>query len=759
MIICEREKAGRHSQSEKIDCDFVVAGGGLSGICASISAARAGSRVTLIQDRPVLGGNASSEVRLWALGATSHMGNNNRWAREDGIIGELLIENMHRNKEGNPVIFDAMLLDKVLAEPNIRLLLNTTVIEVRKKSEKTIDSLEAFNAINDTLYFISAPLFCDCTGDGAVAYKAGAAYRMGGEDAEEFSEGFSPSEAFGELLGHSMTFYTKKCDRKVNFVAPDFALKDIKLIPKYETITPDKWGCNYWWFEYGGEMDTVHDSEEIKMELTKLIYGVWNYIKNSGKFPEADNLTLEWVANIPGKRESRRFIGKYMLSQQDIVFQHRFDDAVAYGGWAIDLHPAKGVFSALPSCSQYHSKGIYSIPLRCFIPKDINNLFIAGRIISASHVAFGSTRVMATCGLGGQAVGEAAALCKCLGCGIEDLLKKENLIMLQQRLNKKGQSIPFVPINQDSNLLSGTQITADSTLSLSVFPEDGSWIDLEYGAGQLLPLKKNTRYSFEIKVCSSADTSLKVDLVVSGKVSNFTPDFNIDSKTIEISKGGQIVRVAFDNVLSYDQYGFVLFRANPNIKLAASSMRLSGVLSVFNKFNLKVGNTGKQNPPEGSGFDSFEFWCPDRRPAGKNLALKITPALDDFNCTNLLNGFTRPFIASNAWVAEQAKSVASVSFRSNQSISISRLTLYFDSDFDHPMESVQWGHPENDSPFCVRNFKVFNESGGLIAEVKNNYKSIVVIDLDSTIETSALKFEFEQSDKNIPISLFGIFAE
>lgn len=359
---CEKKlRAFRH---ERLTAQLAVVGGGMTGVCTALAAARRGLSVVLVQDRPVLGGNASSEVRLWVLGATSHMGNNNRWAREGGIIDEIMVENTFRNREGNPVIFDTILLDKVLAEKNIRLLLDTVVYDVEKQGADRIAALLAFNPQNETRYRIEAPLFSDASGDGIAAYRAGAAYRFGAEEREEFGECFSPSDGYGELLGHTIYLYPKRTEHPVRFVPPSFALRPITAIPKYEQIDPSQHGCNYWWFEYGGQKDTIHDTGQIKLELWRVVYGAWDYIKNSGRFPEAENMTLEWVGTIPGKRESRRFEGLYMLSQRDIVEQRPFPDAVAYGGWAIDLHPAEGVYSPQPSCSQYHSKGIYPIPYR-----------------------------------------------------------------------------------------------------------------------------------------------------------------------------------------------------------------------------------------------------------------------------------------------------------------------------------------------------------------------------------------------------------
>ncbi|MDA3959105.1 FAD-dependent oxidoreductase, partial [Oceanispirochaeta sp.] len=254
--------------------DLVIVGGGLSGTCAAITAARQGLKVVLIQDRPVLGGNASSEVRLWALGATSQMGNNNRWAREGGVIDEIVVENLHRNPEGNPVIFDAVLLDKVFAEKNITLLLDTFVFQIdQDRNSKNIKTATAYCSQNATMYKVEAPLFCDASGDGILGYLAGADYRVGAEGKDEFNEPLAPDDFYGELLGHTIYFYSKDTGVPVDYVAPDFALKDISQIPRANRIKASDSGCSFWWLEYGGRMDTVHESQDIKKELWKVTYG------------------------------------------------------------------------------------------------------------------------------------------------------------------------------------------------------------------------------------------------------------------------------------------------------------------------------------------------------------------------------------------------------------------------------------------------------------------------------------------------------
>ena len=742
-----------------LNSDLIVVGGGIAGTCAAITAARNGIKVILVQDRPVLGGNGSSEVRLWVLGATSHMGNNNRWSREGGVIDEILVENLYRNKEGNSIIFDTILLEKVRLEPNITLLLNTMVFDLEKRDEANISSIKAFCSQNATEYQLIAPLFCDSSGDGIVGYKAGASFRIGAESQKEFGELFSPAEEYGELLGHTIYFYSKDTGKPVKYVAPSFAIKDITKIPRFNSIKTSDTGCNFWWFEYGGRRDTIHDTEEIKWELWSVVYGVWNYIKNSGNFQNVENLSLEWVGTIPGKRESRRFEGPYLLKQQDIVEQNHFYDTVSYGGWAIDLHPADGVFSELPACNQYHSKGIYEIPYRCYISKDIRNLFFAGRLISATHVAFGSTRVMATSGHGGQAVGMAAAMC--IQSGITPLAFTDaaNIKLLQQKLNLTGQSIPGIPIAKSENLAAKATIETSSTLSISQIPFDGCWIDLKTASGQLLPLAKNTRYKIEVLVDALNETDLVVELRTSSKIQNYTPDHLVEKKRVQLAAGEQRVTVDFNKTLENDQYGFFIFRSNPDVRICSSEKRITGIVSVFNKTNPAVNNYGKQVPPKNSGFDSFEFWCPERRPKGENIAMTISPAVKFFSGSNLVNGFTRPYILPNAWVADWHEMVSTVSMKWDKAQTIHSIALHFDTDFDHPMESSQMGHPEDIIPFCVRNYKIKDEHGNLLHEKTDNYQTINTWKPEFRLEAKMLLFEFEQPVVNVPTSIFEIYID
>ena len=758
MIREEVENGTRRLHTVVLESEFVVVGGGLAGVCAAITAARAGTKVVLVQDRPVLGGNSSSEVRLWALGATSHMANNNRWSREGGLVDELLVENTFRNPEGNSILWDALLLEKVLEEDNITLLLNTAVDSVTKDGSERIAAVSAYCSQNETRYHLRAPLFCDASGDGIVGFQSGAVFRMGAEKPEEFGEGFAPDANYGELLGHTIYFYSKDLGRPVHYVPPSFALQDITKIPRFKEIKVHHTGCNFWWIEYGGRRDTIHETEEIKYELWSVVYGIWNYIKNSGEFPDAANLTLEWVGTIPGKRESRRFEGDYMMIQRDVVEQIPHADSVAMGGWSLDLHPSDGIYTDKDPCNQYHSKGVYGIPYRCYYSRNIENLFLAGRIISASHVAFGSIRVMLTCGHGGAAVGMAAAHCLARHLKPRDLTEPSNMRALQSALNAVGQAIPNVPTSHDDNLAITAATTASSTLSLTTIPKSEHWQNLEFPIAQLVPWEPDYRPQISLKVRSAGVSTLRVALRVADKAMNFTPEITLEEQTLQLSQGEQWCTFTFQQSVSDSRYAFLTFYGDDRIELQASEMRCTGLITVRQKGDKKVAKSAEQIPPEGIGIDRFEFWIPERRPGGRNLALNFEPGLDRIASVNYLtNGIERPLLWSNAWIADPSDPEPTLTLKWVATQEIQEITLCFDTDFDHAMETAQWGHPERIMPTCVQDFWIGTGDGQTLAEVQGNHQTRRTFYFDP-VRTGKLILKFKHPSDVTPAALFGILV-
>lgn len=428
--VAARKGSGLVTQSE-METDAVIVGGGMAGVCAAIAAARNGARVVLVQDRPVLGGNASSEVRMHIVGADRHGGRKDTDSRESGILEEIRLETAVWNPQRSASLFDVLLLDWVRREPNITLLLNTGCDGVVMKNENEIQAVLASRPSTEDAFILRAPLFLDCSGDGRLGAEAGAEYRVGREAQSEFGESLAPPVADRKTMGSSILFMARPYDRPMPFKPPAWAHKFPGPLP-HRGIGSYEYG--FWWNEWGGELDIIKDNEAIRDELLATALGIWDLIKNSGHYPDSENWALEWIGAVPGKRESRRFIGDYVLREQDVKNGEVFEDGVAFGGWAIDLHPPAGIHTEEPPFISIPTP-LYNIPYRCLYSRNIKNLLFAGRNVSTSHVAFGSTRVMGTCAVLGQAAGTAAALCVRHRCAPREL-GKEGIAELQQQLLK-----------------------------------------------------------------------------------------------------------------------------------------------------------------------------------------------------------------------------------------------------------------------------------------------------------------------------------
>ncbi len=402
-------------QTHEITCDILVAGGGPAGVPCALAAARNGAKAILCQDRSVLGGNASSEVRMHIVGADMSGGRGRELeteAREGGIMEEIRLETTVRNPQRSPSMLDLILYEKCRAEKNLTLMLNTTVVSARSE-DNHITQVVADRQSTEDRFLITAGVFVDCTGDGRLGVEAGAAYRVGRESREEFDEPRGQDAPDDRTLGSTLLFQARKHDEPMPFAAPPwvrrFTEADLELRPHASPGVDRGLEYGYWWVEWGGTMDTVKNNEQIRDDLLAIMLGVWNHIKNDGDHG-AENWALSWFGFLPGKRESRRFIGQHILNENEILACQNFHDGIAYGGWSLDTHPPDGIDAIdEPPCDQPRVPYLYSIPLRSCVSRNIDNLMFAGRNISATHIGFSSTRVMATCASIGQGVGTAAA--------------------------------------------------------------------------------------------------------------------------------------------------------------------------------------------------------------------------------------------------------------------------------------------------------------------------------------------------------------
>jgi hypothetical protein len=454
-----------HMTLVDLQADVLIAGGGPAGVCAALAAARNGAKVVLVQDRSRLGGNSSSEVKMHVVGANSHNGRPG-W-REGGIIEELRLDDAANNPQWSWEMWDLLLYDKLVSEPNITLLLDTTLYAVDVKDQR-IERVMARCDKTEHLYRVTAKIYADCTGDARLALEAGATIRWGHESRSEFNEPLAWDKPSRDTLGSSLLFTAKDLGKPVSYTPPTWARKITKQQLQFRPV--GSWEYGYWWIEWGGALDTIRDNERIRFELLSIVTGIWDYIKNSGAHPTSANWAMDWCGMVPGKRESRRIEGAHILTQQDLMgLNGDFEDAVAIGGWGLDEHPPGGfddtdkrpfVSIRLPE--------VYNIPLRALYSKDISNLMMAGRNASCSHVAFTSTRVMATCAVMGQGMGTAAALCARYQLAPSGLYQdKPKLSELQQTLLRDDQSIKNRKNQDPLDLARTAKVTASGAWETS----------------------------------------------------------------------------------------------------------------------------------------------------------------------------------------------------------------------------------------------------------------------------------------------------
>ncbi len=433
-------------KKEVLTCDFCVVGGGLAGTFAAISAARHGTKVVLMQDRPMLGGNASSEIRMWVRGARG------KYNMETGLLGELRERLQYYNPEMLPSKFDALLWDMVKAEENITLCLNTSCLSAEVENDKIV-SITGWQLTTYSYITVKAKYFADCSGDSILAPLTGAAWRKGRESREEYGEDIAQDVADEKTMGLSVFLCARETDHPVKFVPPPFAnvyesdadfsgVKGghVKELGRGHDLHSGE--ENLWWIELGGDMDSLHDAERVRDELLRTVWGVWDHIKNRGDHG-MENWELEWVGFLPGKRETGRYIGDYVMHEHDLTGGGHFDDEVAYGGWGMDDHNPAGMKRGVAATLITHVPEPYGIAYRSLYSKNIDNLYFAGRNISVTHIALSSTRVMGTCSVIGQAVGTAAAIA--VREGITPRQVGVNYIHeLQQTLLTDGAFLPHV---------------------------------------------------------------------------------------------------------------------------------------------------------------------------------------------------------------------------------------------------------------------------------------------------------------------------
>lgn len=723
----------KKSAVSSVHTDIAVAGGGVAGVCAAIAAARAGVTVALIQNRPVLGGNSSSEVRVWTRGAS---GGGTLYAEEMGVLGELKLKNLAYNPGSNPVLWDEVLLDSVYAEPNIRLFLNTQITGVSMEGASRIRSVRAAQLFTKAELEFTADMFVDSTGDGAVAALAGAKYRVGREGRSEFGESLAPAQGDSYVLGSSILMQYRHTGRPVAFRKPAYAY-DIpyirRLLSRGGRIADDTMnGGDYWWIEFGGTKDTIAQCGEITRELKALVLGIWNYIKNSGEF-DAGDLELEWVGNVAGKRESRRFEGVYMLTQNALVKGELFGDSVCYGGWYMDFHPPEGIYSEQDFCEQIPVFA-YNIPMRCLYSEQFGNLVFSGRIISVSHAAFASTRVQDTCGQVGQAAGEIAAYC-CKNRVSPQTAHDEGIDAIQQSLLKNDMTL-FGFRNTDAADLARTAEISCSGVRRAENRDAGGELAISDGTFVVCPKPDGVR-RVEVLVKAAHAAVLSGRIFSCNLPSRFMDGAPAGSFSGEVPAGVSLFSVGLDDLPS-SGYAKIEFAGCAGVSILTSSHSMTGFLA------------GNRSSPQ-----------------YVNPCVLCDSPLSVYDCRQVVNGITRPYRGANLWIAPVADTPQWLSFFWDAPRKVSQIRLTFNPDLAKELPSIINTSDKPHHGFAkrngmpaelVRSFAVFAGEGSgevrLAAEDDNILRQAVV--RFEPVVTRRIRVEFYRTYGGCPPEVFEV---
>jgi FAD dependent oxidoreductase len=793
--------------------DLVIVGGGLAGLCAAIAAARDGAKVGLIQDRPVFGGNCSSEIRVVPHGAN----HSNAWAGETGLPLALTLEDRVTNHEAFPdhgminSHFDFTLLEAAHREPNLTFFLNTHVNAVESEPVSVTESAKPVATSNGlgrlggekrrilavvatqmgsekTLRLVAGQ-FVDATGDGTIGFLAGADYRYGREARAEFDEPLAPLFADDVTMGATITMRARDVGHPIKFEAPPWIERyekasDIGFKRTLYHITQPVYG-GYWWLEVCNPFHQIDDNAEIRHELHRHVLGVWNFIKNHSDFQDhASTYALDWIGMIPGKRESRRLMGDIVLTEHDCHTDRAWPDAIGFAGWWIDLHIKGGILNKVDPGERENADRnykhwiripVFTLPLRAFYSRNIENMWMAGRCFSATHVALGPARVMQTLGQIGQAIGSAAAHAL-----RENILPREmaapdgpHIARLQQHLLRTDVRLPGLRNNDPNDLARSAEISASSeavlatieprhgaTYRLGTEPPPGSMASP--GLAMIIPITEKKLENIAFHLRSESETMQRVEVIVQplDRIWDRPADQPIVAKArLEISAGASGWFTAhFDAIIEPGRPYRIALIGGEDICWTESSEWPVG--TVMQYLHVSPGGPEAQNAHLGAyaadevTIPAYRHW----RQLRTALAIKISPAQRCFGADTINNGAAWPDALPNVWRSDPTTALPQhIDLTFEKSVSVARVQVSFDTNLARANQSEA---PFFRAPECVRDWRILakTEKGwDEIYRETDNYQRHRVAIFDA-VDTTALRIEVMSTNGNAEARIFEVRA-
>ncbi len=742
----QKQSISRHRQSECFD--VVIVGGGLAGLCAALAAAREGALVALVHNRPVLGGNSSSEIRVPPAGASLH----NPFARETGIIHELITEDRARNHlchdTGNAnAVWDMVQYDAVVREKNLVPFFNTHVTDV-KMNDGRIVSVFGDQLGSEIRWEIVGKMFIDASGDGVVAMAAGVPFRIGQEASSEYGESMAPPKEWQHSLGSSLHFRAIDTGKPAPFTPPDWAVRyptEASLNRRHHGHI----GSGYWWIEVGFPYNTIDENETLRDVILSHVLGVWDHIKNHCDQKEkAANYALDWVGMVTGKRESRRFIGDTVLTQNDVQARRLFKDRVGYGGWEIDDHTKEGITdtSKKPSFDGVNHRlyflSPYSVPLSCMTTAKVENLMLAGRILSASRLAFNTLRVMKTLAVLGQAAGTAAAsICHTNKPSTQTLTK--HITQIQQTLLRHDVYIPHITNQDPDDLARQATVTASSCAPLKV-QVDANGLALDKPLAQLIPVgDKGVKH---VRAWLTNEHNKPVD--VQAALVDAKEIWDLAALPQDFSKA----HFVFSTQVPAGHQGWVTWEMPENKPVSRGLYWLmvrpvnAGITWCFSQ-QMTVGL------PAAILTDDRWWFAPQPFEPWRSMAIAVSPDPDFYAAENVVSGVTRPECWSNLWQSDPAQSMPQwIELRWPKPVAISRVEFTFDTNLG---TSARYVGTFYQAPTCVCNLRIVDGQDKQLATMSSNYHRQRQLDFPTTL-TDRLRIEIQNTNGSPSASIYEV---
>lgn len=764
---------------DSVECqvDLAVIGGGLSGVCAAIAAARAGARVVIMQERPVFGGAGSSEVRTPVSGAAS----SNAWSVEGGLIHEIMLLERATNPTGpQPTTTHLdLILDDYLERTPVEVYRSTVAHTVETGADGRLEAVVGRQLGSERTIRVRARQFIDSTGDATIAALAGARTRYGREGREEFGESLAPLVGDSSSLGSTITMQARRVAHPVPFRAPSWAIDYHGTNLTFDRTTPRVDGdvlSGFWWVEVNDPFHQIHDNQEIRRQLHRHVLGLWDYLKNhSDQRDELTHYHLEWIGQIPGKRESRRIVGDVTLTQHDVVTDPRWPDEIGAAGWWIDLHVKGGVANLDAPAERENIDRFYrglarvapfSVPLRACYSADVANLWVTGRCLSASHVGLGPVRVQQSLAQLGQSVGTAAAMAIATDQLPRELATTPEAVdSLQQRLLRDGVRLLHTP-NRDPLDHARSAEVSGASLPLVMPTEVGDWLPIDDGLAQVLPdlgTAQDRQLSLRLR-CRTADDA-RVRVVAerletiwdreairgSGwELAEITVPSGADQwydVTWSAPPTGTPVRIAVYPVDHAGRAEWALSRGKPPTGTLSESLIIA------------PGGPEPQNAhlhafaPEEIEIPPYQLWKQHRR---HTQLLQVEPPARPYSAANVTNGWAWPGRGANLWISPPDLP-AQLTLAWDRPVRIGQVRLAFDTDLDTSTDARPGLHR---APECAAAFRVELRHGHqwrTAAAVTDNFYRHRVIEF-TPAETTAIRITVDATHGDPSARLYEVRA-